>query len=242
MSTIRETAAEYLVLRRSTGYKYYAEGLLIGHFTAFLEERQAEHVTVGAVLEWAAMPADTDPAWHAARLTAVRGLIRHLAASDGRHQVPPPGLLPRRGHRDAVLVFAGGDCRAFSCCPVTGSSAVGGGVRALRGANGGDRNAYREAMTLDRGDRTWTRESWSRAAPNSGSPAWCRSIRPSRHGRAPRRDELCPRPALPAFFVSGRGPVSTTTTSARRSTGAGRPWRVLADSGCIRQSRGIRSW
>jgi|SRR5579862_757697 len=72
MSAIREAAAGYLRLRRSTGYKYYVEGLLIGHFVDFLEERRAEHVTAEAALEWAARPADADPAWHAARLTAIR--------------------------------------------------------------------------------------------------------------------------------------------------------------------------
>jgi integrase/recombinase XerD len=106
MSAIREAAAEYLALRRSTGYKYYVEGLLIGHFADFLEERGTEHVTVEAALEWAAMPAGADPAWHAARLTAVRGLARHLAASDSRHQVPPPGLLPRRNDRVTPYLYS----------------------------------------------------------------------------------------------------------------------------------------
>jgi hypothetical protein len=99
VSTLRQAAAGYLALRRGTGYKYYREGLLIGQFVDFLEEAGAEHVTVETALQWAARPAGADPGWHAARLTAVRGLAAYLAASDSRHQVPPAGLLPRRSDR-----------------------------------------------------------------------------------------------------------------------------------------------
>jgi len=209
MSAIREAAAEYLALRRSTGYKYYVEGLLIGHFVDFLEERGAEHVTVGAALEWAAMPADADPAWHASRLSAVRSLIRHLAASDSRHQVPPPGLLPRRGHRVTPYLYSPEEITALA----RAARSLGHPLRAavfehfvalmaVTGLRTG------EAMALDRDDADLdagilvvrgTKFGKSRLLPLH--PAVTARLR----AYARRRDELCPHPAVPAFFLSGIG-------------------------------------
>ena len=49
MSTLREALQEYLGLRRNLGYKMHDEGRLLPRFVAFLEERQAQHITA----QWA---------------------------------------------------------------------------------------------------------------------------------------------------------------------------------------------
>lgn len=233
MSAIREAAAEYLELRRSTGCKYYVEGLLIGHFADFLEERGAGHVTVGAALEWAARPADADPAWHAARLTAVRGLIRHLAASDSRHQVPPPGLLPRRGHRVTPYLYSPEEIAALVRAARSMAHPLRAAVfehfvalMAVAGMRTG------EAMALDRGDADLdagvltvhgAKFGKSRLVPLS--PDVAARLR----AYTQRRDKLCPRPSVPAFFVSGTGTrlnhhnVSTTFNALLAAAGISAP-------------------
>lgn len=233
MSAIREAAAGYLALRRSTGYKYYAEGLLIGHFTDFLEERGAEYITVEAALEWAACPADADPAWHAARLTAIRGLASYLAASDSRHQVPPAGLLPRRGHRVTPYLYSPEEIAAL--------------VRAARGMAHPLRAAVfehfvalmavtgmrtGEVMALDRDDADLDTGVLVVRGAKFGKSRLV-PLHPDVTARlrayAKRRDRLCPRPAVPAFFVSGTGTrlnhpnVSTTFNALLAAAGISAP-------------------
>jgi len=233
MSTVREAAAEYLGLRRSTGYKYYVEGLLIGHFTDFLEDRGLEHVTVEAALEWAAMPPDADPAWHSSRLTAVRGLIRHLAASDGRHQVPPPGLLPRRGHRVTPYLYSpeeiAGLVHAARSMAHPLRAAVFEHFVALMAVTG---LRTGEAMALDRDDADLDAGVLTVRGAKFGKSRLV-PLRPDVTARlreyARRRAELCPRPAVPAFFVSGTGTrlnhhnVSTTFNALLAAAGISAP-------------------
>jgi len=210
MGTLREAAAGYLALRRSTGYKYYREGLLTGHFVDFPEELGTGHVTVEAALQWAARPADASPAWHAARLTAVRGLASYLAASGSRHQVPPAGLLPRRGGpRVTPCLYSPEEITAL----VRAARSMAHPLRAVvfehfvaLVAVTGMRTG--EAMALDRDD--------------AGLEAGVLVVRGAKFGKsrlvplhpdvtarlracAGQRGELCPRPAVPAFFVSGTG-------------------------------------
>jgi integrase/recombinase XerD len=233
MSAIREAAAGYLALRRSTGYKYYVEGLLIGHFVDFLEERGAGHVTVGAALEWAARPAGADPSWHAARLTAIRGLASYLAASDSRHQVPPAGLLPRRSYRVTPYLYSPEEIAAL--------------VRAARGLAHPLRAAVFEhfvALMAVTGMRTG--EVMALDCGDADLDAGVLVVRGAKFGKsrlivlhpgvtarlrayAKRRDELCPHPAVPAFFVSGTGTrlshhnVSTTFSVLLAAAGISAP-------------------
>lgn len=233
MSAIREAAAGYLALRRSTGYKYYVEGLLIGHFIDFLEERGAGHVTVEAALEWAACPADANPAWHVSRLTAIRGLASYLAASDSRHQVPPAGLLPRRSHRVTPYLYSPEEIAAL--------------VRAARGLAHPLRAAVfehfvalmavtgmrtGEAMALDRGDADLDAGVLVVRGAKFGKSRLI-ILHPDVTARlrayAKRRDRLCPHPAVPAFFVSGTGTrlnhhnVSTTFNALLAAAGISAP-------------------
>jgi integrase/recombinase XerD len=233
VSTIREAAAEYLALRRATGYKYYAEGLLIGHFAGFLEERGMQHVTVGAALEWAAMPAGASPAWHAARLSAIRGLARHLAASDSRHQVPPPGLLPRRSDRVTPYLYSpqeiAGLVRAARAIAHPLRAAVFEHFVALMAVTG---MRTGEAMALDRGDADLDAGVLTVRGAKFGKSRLV-PLHPDVTARlgayARRRDRLCPRPAVPAFFVSGTGTrlnhhnVSTTFSTLLAAAGISAP-------------------
>lgn len=233
MSTLREAAAGYLALRRSTGYKYYVEGLLIGHFVDFLEDRGAGYVTVEAALEWATCPADADPSWHAARLTAIRGLASYLAASDSRHQALPAGLLPRRSHRVTPYLYSPEEIAAL--------------VRAARGLAHPLRAAVFEhfvALMAVTGMRTGEVMALDRC--DADLDAGVLVVRGAKFGKsrlillhpgvtarlrsyAKRRDRLCPHPPVPAFFVSGTGTrlnhhnVSTTFNALLAAAGISAP-------------------
>lgn len=52
MNTLRDALHEYLVLRRSMGYKMHDAGVLLPRFVSFMEERRAEYITVRLALEW----------------------------------------------------------------------------------------------------------------------------------------------------------------------------------------------
>lgn len=233
MSTIREAAAGYLALRRSTGYKYYVEGLLIGHFVDFLEERGAGYVTAEETLEWAARPAGAGPAWHAARLTAVRGLIAYMAASDSRHQVPPAGLLPRRGPRVMPYLYSPEEIAALVRAARSMAHPLRAAVfehfvalMAVTGMRTG------EAMALDRDDADLDAGVLTVRGAKFGKSRLV-PLHPDVTARlrayAKRRDRLCPRPAVPAFFVSGTGTrlnhhnVSTTFNALLAAAGISAP-------------------
>lgn len=209
MSTLREAAAGYLALRRSTGYKYYREGLLISQFVGFLEEAGAGHVTVEAALQWAVLPAGADPSWHAARLSAVRGLASYLAASDSRHQVPPAGLLPRRSDRVTPYLYSPEEITALVRAARSLAHPLRAAVfehfvalMAVTGMRTG------EVMGLDRGDADLDAGVLTVRGAKFGKSRLL-PLHPDVTARmrhyVRQRDRLCPRPAVPAFFVSGTG-------------------------------------
>jgi hypothetical protein len=52
MNTLREALQEYLTLRRSLGFKLRDAARVLARFVAFMEERQASHITTKLALEW----------------------------------------------------------------------------------------------------------------------------------------------------------------------------------------------
>jgi len=93
MNTLREALQEYIDLRRGLGYKMHDEGLLLPRFVSFMEDHDAEHISVRLAVEWAQC-ASVQPAEWARRLCFVRGFARHRSATDNRTEIPPLGLLP----------------------------------------------------------------------------------------------------------------------------------------------------
>ena len=98
MNSLREAQQEYTDLRRGLGYKMHDEGRLLPRFVSFMEEHNAEYITVRLAVEWAQW-ASVQPAEWARRLCFVRGFARHRSATDSRTEIPPLGLLPHRSTR-----------------------------------------------------------------------------------------------------------------------------------------------
>lgn len=98
MSTLREDVADYLVTRRTMGFK--AEGLskLLVNFVSFCEARGAVRVQHDLAVEWAVTPmkVPVSDALFARRMDAVRVFARFQHALDPDTQVPPAGIRRRR--------------------------------------------------------------------------------------------------------------------------------------------------
>lgn len=233
MSAMREAAEEYLAMRRGLGYKLLAEGRLLRQFAGFLEERGLAHLTAGAALEWATLPRDADPSWWAARLTAVRVFARYLAVTDERTEVPPEDLLPRQEQRTTPYLYSPGQIAALMrlagalASPLRAStfeSFI--GLMAVTGLRTG------EAMGLDR-DKVDLAEGILIVRGTKFGKCRLVPLHPTATGQlrayAQRRDELCPDPSTPAFFLSGAGTrlnhtnVSKTFSRLLRAAGVQAP-------------------
>jgi integrase/recombinase XerD len=94
MTAIRQAIGDYLAVRRALGYKLEDHGWLLADFASFLEAAGAGTVTTSLALDWATLPEDCLPSWHAARLRVVRGFARHLQALDPATEIPRPACCP----------------------------------------------------------------------------------------------------------------------------------------------------
>lgn len=233
MSAMRKAAEEYLAMRRGLGYKLRPEGRLLRQFAGFLEERGLAHLTAGAALEWAILPRDADPSWWAARLTVVRVFARYLAVTDERTEIPPEDLLPRQERRTTPYLYSPGQIAALMraagalASPLRAStfeSFI--GLMAVTGLRTG------EAMGLDR-DEVDLAEGILIVRGTKFGKSRLVPLHPTATGQlrtyAQRRDELCPDPSTPAFFLSGAGTrlnhtnASKTFSRLLRATGIQAP-------------------
>ena len=107
MKSFRNLLADYLVLRRSLGYKLQGDGVRLSSFVSFLEQEHASHITVQLALKWAMNTAGQGQ--H--RLIMVRGFAKYIAAFDDRTEVPPADLLPRKSQRLRPHIFSDEEVR-----------------------------------------------------------------------------------------------------------------------------------
>lgn len=106
MSPLRGLVADYLRVRRSLGYKLVEHERFLTQFLDYLEQNQASAITAENALAWAKLPANANPCWHGARLSAVRGFAAWAQAFDPQIQVPPTGLLPMRTVRATPYLYS----------------------------------------------------------------------------------------------------------------------------------------
>ena len=98
MITLREALQEYVMLRRSLGFKFRDDARALSRFVAFMEERRALHITARLALDWV-QQGHVQPAERARRLCFVRGFARHLSAIDALTEIPSQELHPYRSTR-----------------------------------------------------------------------------------------------------------------------------------------------
>jgi integrase/recombinase XerD len=226
-------AEDYPELRRSLGVRLEGPGISLAGFARRQQDLGASRLMTGAALTRALQPGGAEPAWHAMRLSAVRGLPAYLHAIDPRHQEVPDRLLRRGCHRKPPCLLASADIAillraAASLRPPLYAAAFHTliGLLSVTGMRPG------EAIRLDRADVdpghaiitvTDTRRKTTRRLPlHFSTVAALREY-------AARRDQPCPLPRDPAFLLTGTGArldlrtLQRTFTRLARRHGIARP-------------------
>jgi integrase len=212
MSELADRAHEYLALRRALGYKLAEAGRLLPRFVAYLDAAGAGTVTVGMAMAWATQPPGGGPpstVW-GRRLAVARGFAKHMAAFDVRTEIPPPDLLaPATAHRavpyfyttaEVAALMAAARQRPTPLVAATHETLI--GLLSTTGMRIG------EAIRLDRHDLDWDDGSLvvreSKFNKSRRLPLHPTTLDALRRYSA-RRDELCPTPSVPAFFITRAG-------------------------------------
>ena len=211
MSALEQALAGYLQLRHSLGHEMAEAGRLLPGLVAYLDARGLPTVTIEAALAWA-QQAPKSPAGRVTtigprRMTAARGFARYLSGIDASTEVPPPGLMPRRGPWRQPFIYTSADIGALLAAarrrivsPLRAAT-----YQTLIGLLAASGLRIGEAIKLDRSDVDWAqgvlliRESKfgkSRLVPLH--PSCMQALA----GYARLRDQLQPEAAEPAFFTS----------------------------------------
>ena len=99
-ATMVDRAKKYLAHRRSLGFALDSSGTLLMQFARFADRsKHRGPLTAELALRWASLPQTASPRYRAERLSIVRVFARHLAAEDGRSQVPDRRLLGQNHYR-----------------------------------------------------------------------------------------------------------------------------------------------
>jgi integrase/recombinase XerD len=209
MSALEARVEEYLAIRRALGFKLAGYDTVLCEFTHWLDNMGASVLTADLALAWAQSRPTSSPIRQRQRLMIVRGFAEYLCAIDARTEVPSKDLLPARHHRINPYIYSSTEIAALmaaarSLTPPLKAATYETffGLLACTGLRFG------EAAGLDRLDVNIAETSLLvRFAKNGRSrhvPIHATTVRALRTYAA-RRDQLCPHPLTPSFFVSTRG-------------------------------------
>ncbi len=206
---MRQAVADYLALRRSLGFKLEEPGCLLRDFACFMDRAGASHITTELALAWATRPAAGTPYWYWLRLSAVRGLAAHLHAIDPAHQVPPASLLPRQQHRPAPYLFTKAEVTALMRAAGTLRDRLYAetyqtliGLLAVTGLRPGEAiNLDPSHIDLRTAVLTVAEGKYGKSRELALQPSTVEALA----AYARLRDQLCPCPAAPSFFISTAG-------------------------------------
>ena len=99
MKHLGQHLTDYLILRRSLGFKLRQADCLLRQFVRFANEQGASHLTTQLAVRWATQPTAALPVTLAGRYQTVRLFALYLSTLDARTEAPPAGLLHYRKHR-----------------------------------------------------------------------------------------------------------------------------------------------
>jgi integrase len=103
---------DYLTLRRALGCKLVRAERDLRQFLDYLGDRQQDTLTVEAAADWVRQSRHGSDA-PALGIEAVRGFAAFLHAHDPAHEIPPPGLFPRRRLRAVPYLYSPADVAAL---------------------------------------------------------------------------------------------------------------------------------
>lgn len=114
MSGLEQMVADYLLLRRSLGYKLDHAEYILTRFVDYVQTADSSQaVTVANALAFATAPPGASRRWQALRLSAIRGFARWAQTIDSTIEVPPMRLLPARPTRTAPYIYSDAEIGAL---------------------------------------------------------------------------------------------------------------------------------
>jgi integrase/recombinase XerD len=208
MSSLPQTAREYLAIRRAMGFTLERHGRILTDLVDHLVSTGQETITTRSTLEWATRPAGHPQEW-AVRLSVARVFARYLRAIDGISEVPPADLLPSCRRRQAPYLYSEQQIAAvmartasihFPQRAATYRTLI--GLLAVTGLRIGEAIALDdEDVNLDVGCLTVRAGKWNAARE---LPMHASTVAALAEYRALRQRHW-PAPKVPAFFLSMRG-------------------------------------
>lgn len=209
MSRLRQAAADYLAVRRALGFKLQGYDHMLEDFLDSLQGVAETTVTVQAAVAWATAPDGVSRSYWLSRLSAVRGFARYLKGIDPSVEVPPVDLLAGRRERRVPYLFSPSDlARLVTAAGLLRPALRGATYEVLFGLLGCTGMRVGEAIALDRNDvdlGTGVVEIKEAKFRKHRRLPLHRSAVAALRRYAEVRDQLCPRPKAPSFFVSTRG-------------------------------------
>jgi integrase len=209
MSTLSQAVDDYLVLRRTLGYKLVDQGILLPDFVAYLEAAGASTVTAELAVAWATKPTGATQVWWGRRLAMVRGFARHLKAFDPSTEIPHRDLLPYRCRRTSPYLYSDSDIAALMAAAralrsplraATYETLI--GLIAVTGMRSGEAvRLDRDHIDWDEGVLTVWRSKFQKSRALPLHPSTLAALR--RYEQV--RDEHIPRPKHRSFFVTTTG-------------------------------------
>lgn len=210
MSALNQAVDDYVMVRRALGFKLARHAILLHDFVDYIEAAGACRVTTELALAWATQPGGADPPWRGSkRLGVVRGFARHMLAIDPATEVPSTDLLPCRESRTTPYLYSDADVAALMAAAralvlplraTTYETLI--GLVKVTGMRSG------EAIRLDRDDVDWAQgvltirdSKFHKSREIPLHPGALDAL----GAYARLRDECCPRPKAPNFFVSMAG-------------------------------------
>lgn len=223
MTGLQRALDDYLRVRESLGYKITEPRRMLGQFVAYLETTGVDVVSTQAAVAWATQPQGCQPGWWARRFGLVRSFAAYLHTIDPRHEVPPAGLVVGKHRRATPYLYSEAEIAALLAAAgrlrspqraATYQTLM--GLLAVTGLRIG------EAIHLDRDDVDLTTALVTIRDAKFGKTRQV-PLHPSTvdalASYARRRDQLCPRPSSPAFFLSTTGTRLFYTSFHRVFTG-----------------------
>lgn len=104
---------DYLAMRRALGFKLRLCGNSLLDFASFMQERDAEYVTIKLAMEWAQQRATSKPSTWAQRLGYVRDFAKFRIATDPRTEIPAWDLLPCVSKRSRPYLYSEEEIQAL---------------------------------------------------------------------------------------------------------------------------------
>lgn len=211
MSSLRDAAEDYLVMRRALGFKLTTWGWHLMSFIDYCEAHNADHLNTELALAWAIQTSrhSGDEVYWSRRLMVVRIFARHLKTLDPATEVPPEDALPHHYRRITPYLYSPQEIAALIAVagrltpPIraaTWQTLI--GLLAVTGLRTSEAcRLDRDQVDLDTGVLVVADSKFGKSRQVFLHDSAILALRDYQH----RRGYYCPAPTAPSFFVSTRG-------------------------------------